>query len=639
MLSGSFAAVLTFSGGLLSGNAQEALAALVSVLAVGLVTAMLFWVRRTVPGLKAQPRGEVVRAPTAGAGTLTMIALLAVGHAGLETTVSLWTATRGSGHTVGPLAGAAAGLAVAMAACWLLYRLAVRADIRAFFNRTAFALLVIAAGVLAYGIGNLQEAALLAGQRWIAFDLAAPAHAATWWVSLITGVTGLPPSMTVLQVVAWVVYLAVVIPAFAKTGGAAAAPHAAAGAAGRWEGLASRRPWAVAVVLVVLPALATTATIAVLPAAGSSPTTVIVTRTACAPGWTSATAGTHTFTVYNRSGMPGEINLDDASGDIEAEIETIGPGTSAQLAATLSSGIYVFKCFMGSQQGTASQPIQVTGTASAGAASAATINPLANHTLAVKPVTAGELAGPNGRYQAYAARQLADLAGAVNQISADLRDGGVAAAKEEWLAAQLDWERVGASYDSFGPLGLAVDGLPDGLPGGVNDEHFTGLHRLEYGLWHGQSTATLLSVTATLARNVSVVRHNLGSAALAGDPANLPIRAHEILEDALRDHLSGIDDQGGGAAFAMTYADTQVTGAVLGYLDPLLNARQPGLTAIAGSQLGILQQALLATRVDGQWESLGTASLSAREQVDSAIDALLQTLDAVPDLLEVPPVH
>ena len=78
---------------------------------------------------------------------------------------------------------------------------------------------------------------------------------------------------------------------------------------------------------------------------------------------------------------------------------------------------------------------------------------------------------------------------------------------------------------------------------------------------------------------------------------------------------------------------------MLGYLTPLLNARQPGLPAIAQNQMANLQQALLATRVDGQWESLSAASLSAREQVDSAIGALLETLSAVPDLLEVPPTH
>jgi high-affinity iron transporter len=390
----------------------------------------------------------------------------------------------------------------------------------------------------------------------------------------------------------------------------------------------------------VIPALAAAAVIAALPAASAaSATTVTITRTACAPDWTSATAGAQTFTVDNQSGMPGEINLDDSSGDIVAEIETIGPGTSAPLTATLSSGTYVFKCFMGSQPTTASLPVQVTATGNTTPPSRTANSPVSSGPAAVKPVTVAELAGPNKKYQAYAAGQLAGLAQAVTRIGADLRRSDIAAAKTDWLTAQLDWERVGASYDSFGALGLAVDGLPNGLPGGVNDKNFTGLHRLEYGLWHGQSAAALLPVATTLASNVATVQRSLNSGNLAGDPTNLPIRAHEILEDALRDHLSGIDNQGGNAAFAMSYADTQVTSVVLGYLTPLLNARQPGLPAIAGNELSNLQQALLATRVNGPWESLDTASPTARENVDAAIDATLETLSAVPDLLEVPPTH
>ena len=666
MLSGSFAAVLTFSTDSLSSRAQQAAGGLLSVLAVGLVTAMIFWMRRTAAGLTAHLRGEVARATAIGAGALTITAFLAVGREGLQTALPLWTAARAPGHTSWPLAGTAAGLAAAVVLCWLLYHRAVRLNVGAFFNRTAVALIVIAAGVLAYGLGDLQDAGLLSGQRWIAFDLTAHAHPGSWWVSLISGITDLSPNMTVLQVVAWIAYAGVVIPAFAKAGrsvaattasaastvsaaSTASAPGAAApGTAGRrrraashgWERLAGRRPWAVAGVLVVIPAVAAGATIAALPAASAaSTTTVTITRNACAPDWTSATAGTQTFTVDNESGMPGEINLDDSSGDIVAEIETIGPATSAPLTATLSSGTYVWKCFMGSQPATASQPVQVTATGNAPPPSRTANSPVSSGPVAVKPVTVSDLTGPNKKYQAYAAGQLAALAQAVSRIEADLRGRNIPAAKTDWLTAQLDWERVGASYDSFGTLGLAVDGLPDGIVGGVSSKNFTGLHRLEYGLWHGQSAAALLPVAVTLASNVAIVRRNLTSGNLAGDPTNLPIRAHEILEDALRDHLSGIDDLGGGAAFEMTYADTQVASAVLGYLTPLLNARQPGLPAIAANEISILQQALLATRVNGQWESLDSASLAARENVDAAIDAALETLSAVPDLLEVPPRH
>jgi high-affinity iron transporter len=636
MLSGSFAAVLSFSTDVLSSQAQEAASGLLSVFAVGLVTVMIFWMRRTAAGLNAQLRGEVARAAVIGAGALTSTAFLAVGREGLETTLFLWTAARASGQTTGPLAGAAAGLVAAVILCWLLYRRAVRLNVGMFFNRTALALIVIAAGVLAYGLGDLQDAGLLAGQRWISFDLTAHAHPGSWWVSLITGVTDLSPKMTVLQVVAWAAYLAAVIPTFAKARRPAeASGTAAAGSAGRWARLAGRRPWAVAGVLIVMPALAAGTAIAALPAAGTATTTTVtVTRTGCALDWTSATAGTHSFTVDNQSGLAGEINLDDASGNIVGELETIGPGTAAQLTATLSGGTYVFKCYMGSQPATASQPVQVTS-----ARNRAATSPAAADSVAVKPVTVGELAGANKKYQVYAARQLADLTQAVSRIQTDLRRGDVAAAKDDWLPAQLDWERVGASYDSFGDLGLAVDGLPNGLPEGVDDRNFTGLHRLEYGLWHGQSAATLLAVAATLASNVAMVQQNLTSDDLAGNPTNLPVRAHEILEDALRDHLSGLDDLGGGAALAETYADLQVTRTVIGYLTPLLNARQPGLPGIADGYLDIVEQALLATRVNGRWESLATAPLMARQRVDASIGAALEALAAVPDLLEIRPAH
>ncbi len=181
--------------------------------------------------------------------------------------------------------------------------------------------------------------------------------------------------------------------------------------------------------------------------------------------------------------------------------------------------------------------------------------------------------------------------------------------------------------------------MPDGLVNGVNDNDFTGLHRLEYGLWHGQSAASLVPVVIVLARDVATVQKNLTSDDLAGDPTNLPIRAHEILEDALRDHLSGIDDDGSGDAYPETYADLQVTRVALSELAQLIIALAPKLLPAAQAQLNALQTALLTTQVHRQWTSLSSASLAMREQVDGALGALLETLSSVPDLLEVPPTH
>ncbi|HEY6789421.1 MAG TPA: iron uptake transporter permease EfeU [Trebonia sp.] len=633
MLSGSFAAVLTYSTDVLSSTGQEAVGGLLSVLAVGLVSWMIFWMRRTARTLSAHLKEQVAQAAVIGTGALTITAFLSVGREGLETTLFLWTAARASGQTVAPLVGAAIGIAIAIALCWGLYRRALRLNIGVFFSRTAIALIVIAAGVLAYGLGDLQEAGLLPGRAWVAFDLSGHIDTGSWWVSIISGLTNLTPTMTVLQVVAWVTYLVVILwnflgkpaqePAVAAATPASEKPAVAPAGPGHWERLAGQRTWVVAGVLVAVPALAAGTTIAALPTASSASSTVTVTNAACGQDFTSAHAGTQTFTVQNSSSASGEINLLNASGGIVGEIETLGPATSAPLSVMLSAGTYTLACLMSGKAAMSSAPVTVSGTTTATAP------------VAPKPVTVAELTPPNNEYQAYAAGVLVRLAADVSAIQGDLKNNDIAKAKVDWLAAQLEWERVGASYDSFGQLGLDVDLLPTTLPLGVNDPGFIGLHRLEYGLWNGQSAKELLPVASQLAKNVATVRKNLTSDDLTGDATQLPIRAHEILEDALRDHLSGIDDQGAGAAYPMTYADLQVDQVVVADLAPLISSRQPGLLATITSQQAALARALLATRSGGHWLSLTQVPLTARQSVDSAIGALLETLSAVPDLLEL----
>jgi high-affinity iron transporter len=419
-------------------------------------------------------------------------------------------------------------------------------------------------------------------------------------------------------------------PALVPAAAHSSAAYSPAPGLSRWERLAGGRPWVVAGVLVVVPSLAAGVAIAAMPASASGTVAAVtVTRTECAPQFTSAEPGSQTFTVANNSGLAGEVNLDNAGGAVVGEIETIGPGTSAQLTADLGRGTYTFKCLMGSQSATTSQSVQVAATTTTSSVP-----------VAVKPVTVAELTPPNALYQKYAAAQLVTLAADVKKLQKDLGQGNVAQAKKDWLPAQLDWERVGASYDSFGDLGLAVDDLSSGLPHGVNDPGFVGLHRLEYGLWAGQPAKELLPVADTLVKNVAAVQKNLKSDDLTGDPTQLPLRVHEIIEDALRDHLSGVDDEGAGAAYAMTYADTQVDKVVLGEEATLIDQRDPGLVNTAEAELATLDQTLLATRTNGgQWLSPTAVTLGQRQHVNGAIGALLETLAVVPDLLEVPPTH
>jgi len=632
----SFGAVLTFYRSVLSTTGQEALGGLLSVVAVGLVTGMIFWMRRTARTLTSELRTKVADALRVSAAALALTAFLAVGREGLETALFLWTTAQVSGQTVAPLVGAAVGIAAAVLLCVLLYRGAARLDLSVFFSRTAVALIVIAAGVFAYGLGDLQDAGLLPGHTWLAFDLSHRINPGSWWVTLVTGVTELSPSMTWLQVVAYVVYLVTVLTVFLMAGARqtsagpaaqpAASPEPTAGTESAAPPRQGRRRIAVLVAAaLVVPPVAAALLIGFGPRSAAAAADVTVTDQACAPSWSATGTGTRDFTVANRSGHTVEVNLvQAASQGIVAEIETLGPATAQRLSATLAPGGYFFRCLADGLPTTTSTTVSAAGPGPAPGQLA----------LAVAPVAVADLQPAADAYDGYVRPKLAQLLTQVAAVRADLAANQLPAAQRDWLAAQLTWEQVGAAYDSFADLGDAIDGLPQAQPLGVADPGFTGLHRLEYGLWHGQPAAALLPVTDQLSADITALTGKLSQLTL--DPTDLPLRAHEILEDALRDHLNGLTDEGSGAAYPETFADAAGTEVVLDELKPLIDARSPALLPAVRGQLAELTQALLATQVGGQWQPVSAVPLAARQRVDADIGAVLENLSLIPDLLEVP---
>ncbi|WP_169816279.1 EfeM/EfeO family lipoprotein, partial [Nocardia miyunensis] len=394
-----------------------------------------------------------------------------------------------------------------------------------------------------------------------------------------------------------------------------------------WERVAGPRLPLVATALVLVPIVAAAIAIALLPSSSSgSVQAVTISESSCAPEWKSGKSGTQTFAIQNKTSKAGEINLLNAGGAIVGEIETIGPATTADMTATLGNGSYTITCLMSGKPKITSPTVQVSGASG-------------DTPPAVKQVTAEDLTPANDAYQAYANDVLTRLAGAITSIGNDVRANNIPAAQADWLNAQMEWERVGASYNSFGDAGTAVDGLPNGLPGGVSDDGFTGLHRIEYGLWHGQGPDQLLPVIDQLGGQIADIQKNLSSDDLAGDPTNLPLRAHEILEDALRDHLFGNDDQGSGSAYPLTDADIDVTRAVLDELGALLDARAPALRTELSARLDTLHAALLATQVNGQWRAPAQTPQAQQQAVRAALGAALEDLARVPRLLEVPLAH
>ncbi|MFD7031115.1 iron uptake transporter permease EfeU [Streptomyces sp. NPDC059917] len=223
-LSLAFGAGLEFGTSELTFQAQEAIGGSLSIISVGLVTWMVFWMKRTARHLKSELQGKLDAALAMGTGALVTTAFLAVGREGLETSLFVWRSVHAAGDGAGPLIGVLLGIATAIVLGWLFYRGALSINLAKFFKWTGGMLVVVAAGVLAYGVHDLQEADFLPGLNNRAFDISGTIPPDSWYGTLLKGTFNFQPDPTVLQLGVWALYLVPVLALFLYTAKAPAAP-------------------------------------------------------------------------------------------------------------------------------------------------------------------------------------------------------------------------------------------------------------------------------------------------------------------------------------------------------------------------------------------------------------------------------
>lgn len=226
-------AVLTYGAYMLTFEALEIIGGTLSLLAVAMVTWMIFWMQKAGRTLKATLEGELDRAfASKSLWGVVVIGFVSVAREGIETTLLLWSMVQSFGDAPLALLGALGGIVAAIALGWLISRGMLRLDLRVFFTVTGALLIVVAAGVLAYGIHDLQEAGVLPGP----FTANAPIDPATGVVAMgaaglpfgwafdvsnvivpgsalhaiLQATVGLMPQMTWLQVIGWAIYIVVV---------------------------------------------------------------------------------------------------------------------------------------------------------------------------------------------------------------------------------------------------------------------------------------------------------------------------------------------------------------------------------------------------------------------------------------------
>ncbi|WP_067487764.1 iron uptake transporter permease EfeU [Actinomadura hibisca] len=231
-LSVAFGVALSAASSEMQFKTQELFGGILSIVAVGLVTWMVFWMRGAAQSIKAELEGKLEGALSMGPVALTLVAFLAVGREGLETALFLWTnISNSTGGSAQPITGALLGIATAIVLGYLLYRGGLKLNLKRFFTWTGAALIVVAAGVFGYGFHDLQEAAVLPGLNAVALT---PAEffdqfgrTGQWLQTVFQGVLNVTPRITWLQLTMWVLYLVPVMALFLRTGGGPARPRPA----------------------------------------------------------------------------------------------------------------------------------------------------------------------------------------------------------------------------------------------------------------------------------------------------------------------------------------------------------------------------------------------------------------------------
>jgi high-affinity iron transporter len=216
LLSAAVGIVIFIAGAEFEGTAEQIFEGLVTLAAVGVLTWMIFWMRRQGARIKSDLQEKVDTALVTGGFALAGLAFFAVLREGVETALFLYAAAKGTaveGTDVAPagqVIGALLGLALAVVLGAMVYRGGIRMNLRSFFRVTGLILIVVSAGLFAFSLHELQEAGWLRFLDAHAFDISSTLPDDAGAGAILRGLVGYHADPTWLEVLGWTAYLAIV---------------------------------------------------------------------------------------------------------------------------------------------------------------------------------------------------------------------------------------------------------------------------------------------------------------------------------------------------------------------------------------------------------------------------------------------
>jgi FTR1 family protein len=574
---------------------QEGLETIVALIAVGMVTYMIVWMTEHARNLKGQLQDQAASALVQGSAmALVAMAFLAVLREGFETAVFLLAAFNDAADPVPAGFGVVLGLIVAVTLGYGIYRGGVRLNLSRFFRVTGVVLVLVAAGLVASSLHTAAEAGWVVGGQAEAVDLSGLIRPGTVWESLITGILGIHPEPTVIEVVGWLLYAIpmltiVLVPDAVRPRVRATVAGAAVVAA--------------PVVLLVGTLGGGENTSSAVASGGSAKKVdVSISDAGCEPAALKLASGPTTFVVTNK-GSSEVTEYEVMKGDRAlAEVENVTSGMTGRFSLTLQPGRYKLRCTGGSNERSS---LVVTG-------------------KRTETALAPELQRGLDGYRAFLERQTASLVTGVETLRDALAGGDVAAARRAYAKARVPYERVEPVAESFGDLDPRIDARANDVP----RSQWTGFHPIERKLWVENTTKGTAALADGLVANSRKLQRLVRTVKL--EPAQVGNGANELLGEVSKSKITGEEERYSHIDLLDFDANVEGARAAFDAIRPALAAKDPDLVAEIERRFGLVDAALRPhARGDGFVPYTELAKPQVR-RLSEVIDALAEPLSQAP---------
>ncbi|MFJ2331548.1 iron uptake transporter permease EfeU [Pseudomonas helleri] len=198
---------------------QELFEGIVGLIAVGILSSMVFWMRKVARSIKSSLHTSLDHALAGSKHQVTaLIAMVffAVAREGLETVFFLLAVFQQSEGPAAPL-GALLGLILAIFVGFAIYTGSMRLNLGLFFRWTGLFILVVAAGILANSVQALHEAGLWNALQGVVFDISSTLPMDGPLGSILAGMFGYQDAPTVSVLGAYVIYLVAALVMFFRS--------------------------------------------------------------------------------------------------------------------------------------------------------------------------------------------------------------------------------------------------------------------------------------------------------------------------------------------------------------------------------------------------------------------------------------